>query len=48
MHIGRRRTSPATRYPVTDANHFTILDELRLPNSNLTRAVLHMAEYRTS
>ncbi len=34
--------------PVTNANHFTILDELRQAGSGLTRAVLHMAEYRIS
>jgi hypothetical protein len=34
--------------PVANANHFTILDELRQPNSTLTRAVLAMAEYQTS
>jgi arylformamidase len=34
--------------PVAKTDHFTILDELRLPNSGLTRAVLQMAEYKTS
>jgi arylformamidase len=34
--------------PVTNANHFTILDELRQPDSGLTRAILHMAEYKIS
>jgi hypothetical protein len=34
--------------PVVNANHFTILDQLRQPDSSLTRAVLHMAEYRSS
>ena len=34
--------------PVINANHFTILDELRQPDSALTRAALHMAEYRIS
>jgi len=29
-------------------NHFTILDELRQPNSTLTRAVIAMAEYQTA
>jgi hypothetical protein len=29
--------------PVVKTNHFTILDELRLPNSGLTRAVLQLA-----
>ena len=31
--------------PVVNANHFTILDGLTQPDSGLTRAVLHMAEY---
>jgi arylformamidase len=31
--------------PVADANHFTILDGLRHPDSNLTHAVLRMAEF---
>src|SRR5262245_28732791 len=31
--------------PVVNANHFTILDGLRQPDSGLTRAVLHMAEH---
>ena len=30
--------------PVVRANHFTILDELRAPNSVLTRAVLQLKE----
>jgi hypothetical protein len=34
--------------PVVNANHFTILDELRQPDSALTRAALHMAEYQIS
>jgi arylformamidase len=32
--------------PVVNANHFTILDGLRHPDSRLTRAVFHMAEYK--
>ena len=35
---------PGELIPVVAANHFTILDELRLPNSGLTRAVLQLAE----
>ena len=31
--------------PIANANHFTILDELRQPNSTLTRAVIAMADY---
>jgi arylformamidase len=35
---------PGQLIPVVKANHFTILDELRLPNSGLTRAILDLAE----
>jgi acetyl esterase/lipase len=34
---------PGELIPVINANHFTILDELRLPNSHLTRAILQLA-----
>jgi hypothetical protein len=34
--------------PIANANHFTILDELRQPNSPLTRAVIAMAQYETA
>ena len=34
---------PGVLIPVVKTNHFTILDELRLPNSGLTRAVLQLA-----
>jgi arylformamidase len=34
---------PGGLIPVVKTNHFTILDELRLPNSGLTRAVLQLA-----
>ena len=37
--------APGDLVPVSKTNHFTILDELRLPNSNLMRAVLQIAEY---
>jgi arylformamidase len=37
---------PGDLIPVVDTNHFTVLDELRQPDSVLTRAVLRMAEYR--
>jgi arylformamidase len=39
---------PGDLVPIAKADHFTILDELRLPNSRLTRAVLEMAEYKTA
>ena len=39
---------PGDLIPVVNTNHFTILDELRRPNSGLTRAVLRMAEYGTA
>ena len=38
---------PGYLIPVIKTNHFTILDELRLPNSGLTRAALQLAEERT-
>ena len=38
--------APGGLIPVSKTNHFTILDELRLPNSDLMRAVLQMAEYK--
>jgi hypothetical protein len=34
---------PGDLIPVVNANHFTILDELRLPDSHLTRAILQLA-----
>ena len=37
---------PGDLVPVVNTNHFTILDQLRLPDSVLTRAVLQMAEYK--
>jgi acetyl esterase/lipase len=39
---------PGDLIPIASTNHFTILDELRQPNSTLTRAVLAMAQYQTS
>jgi arylformamidase len=33
--------------PISKTDHFTILDELLLPDSNLTRAVVQMTEYKT-
>jgi arylformamidase len=38
---------PGDLVPVTNTNHFTILDQLRDPDSRLTRAVVEMAAYRT-
>ena len=38
---------PGDLIPIANTNHFTILDELRQPNSTLTRAVIAMAEYHT-
>jgi acetyl esterase/lipase len=32
--------------PIAGTDHFTILDQLRQPNSDLTRAVAQMAEYK--
>jgi hypothetical protein len=37
--------APGDLIPIANTNHFTILDELRQPNSTLTRAVLAMAQY---
>jgi hypothetical protein len=34
--------------PVPNTNHYTILDQLRQPDSLLTRAVLEMTEYKAS
>jgi arylformamidase len=40
--------APGDLVPIATADHFTILDELLLPNSTLTRAVLQMADYKTT
>ena len=40
--------APGDLIPISNANHFTILDELRQPNSTLTRAVIAMAQYQTA
>jgi acetyl esterase/lipase len=37
---------PGDLIPIAKANHFTILDELRLPDSHLTREVLQLATYK--
>jgi arylformamidase len=39
---------PGDLIPIANTNHFTILDELRQPNSTLTRAVIAMAQYQTA
>ena len=39
---------PGDLIPIAKANHFTILDELRLPNSHLTREVLQLATYKVA
>ena len=39
---------PGDLVPIAKTNHFTILDGLRLPDSALTRAVLQMAEHKTT
>jgi len=45
FHAYRARVHlPGQLIPVVKANHFTILDELRFPNSGLTRAILDLAE----
>ena len=40
--------APGDLIPIANTNHFAILDELRQPNSTLTRAVIAMAEYQTT
>jgi hypothetical protein len=39
---------PGDLVPIPQTNHYTILDQLRLPDSVLIRAFLHMAEYKTA
>ena len=39
---------PRDLIPIANANHFTILDELRQPNTSLTRAVIAMAQSQTA
>jgi arylformamidase len=43
-----REHRPGDLVPVAKTNHFTILDELRQPDSVLTRAVVQMAQYKTA
>jgi arylformamidase len=38
---------PGDLIPVINANHFTVLDELRDPDGGLTRSVLRLAEYKS-
>ena len=48
-HAYRSQTHlPGDLIPIAKTNHFTILDELRLPDSNLTRAVLQLAKYQVT
>jgi arylformamidase len=48
-HAYRSQTHlPGDLIPIAKTNHFTILDELRLPDSNLTRAVLQLAKYKVT
>ena len=48
-HAYRSQTHlPGDLIPVAKTNHFTILDELRIPDSNLTRAVLQLAKYKVT
>ena len=46
MHAGRRLISPATWFRSPTPTTYTILDQLRLPDSVLTRAVMQMVEYK--
>jgi arylformamidase len=39
---------PGDLIPIARTNHFTILDELRAPDSNLTRAVVQLAKYKVT
>ena len=39
---------PGDLIPIANTDHFTIMDELRRPDSELMRAILHMAEYQTA
>lgn len=49
FHAYRARAHlPGQLVPITGANHFTILDQLRVPNSVLTRSVLQLADDRAA
>jgi arylformamidase len=39
---------PGDLIPIAKANHFTILDELRLPDSHLTREILQLATQKVT
>jgi arylformamidase len=39
---------PGDLIPIAKTNHFTILDELRVPDSNLTRAVVQLTNYKVT
>ncbi len=39
---------PGDLVPVANTNHYTILDELRLSDSHLTREVLQLATYNVT
>ena len=39
---------PGDLIQIAKANHFMILDELRLPDSHLTRQVLQLATYNVT
>ena len=48
MPTGRRPIFRAIWFRSPKTNHYTILDQLRLPDSVPTRAVLQVAEYKTA
>jgi arylformamidase len=39
---------PGDLIPIAKANHFTILDELRLADSHLTREIFQLATYKVT
>ena len=48
MLTGQSTHLPGDLIPIAKANHFTILDELRLPDSHLTRQVMQLATYNVT
>ena len=48
MLTGSKSHLPGDLIPIAKANHFTILDELRLADSHLTREVLQLATYKAT
>ena len=48
MLTGSESHLPGDLIPIAKANHFTILDELRLADSHLTREVLQLATYKAT